>query len=109
MKRSMLFVAAGAISLLAPIDSTVVLAQEPAVSPAPSPTPSVGAGQTRGGLLRQLDLTEAQRQQIKQIRQSTTDRKERRQAILQVLTPEQRAKLSVLRAQRRAGRSSNNG
>jgi Spy/CpxP family protein refolding chaperone len=43
--------------------------------------------------LAQLDLSDAQKEQIKQIRATVTDRKERRQEIFAVLTPEQRTKL----------------
>ena len=45
----------------------------------------------------QLGLTDAQKEQIKQIRASVTDRKERREEILNVLTPDQKAKLRELR------------
>jgi Spy/CpxP family protein refolding chaperone len=41
----------------------------------------------------QLDLTDAQKEQIRQIRTTVTDRKERFEAILNVLTPDQKAKL----------------
>jgi Spy/CpxP family protein refolding chaperone len=43
--------------------------------------------------LAALDLTDAQKEQIKQIRASTTAGKERRQQIMAVLTPDQKAKL----------------
>jgi Spy/CpxP family protein refolding chaperone len=41
----------------------------------------------------QLDLTDAQKEQIKQIRATTPKGKERRQQIMAVLTPDQKAKL----------------
>jgi Spy/CpxP family protein refolding chaperone len=41
----------------------------------------------------QLDLTDAQKAQIKQIRASVPKSKERRQQIMAVLTPDQKAKL----------------
>jgi Spy/CpxP family protein refolding chaperone len=47
-------------------------------------------------VLAQLDLTNAQKDQIKQIRASVTDHKERRQQILAILTPDQRTKLRQL-------------
>jgi Spy/CpxP family protein refolding chaperone len=47
----------------------------------------------------QLGLTDAQKQQIAQIRQTVTDRQQRREAIRNVLTPEQQAKWEQLRAQ----------
>jgi Spy/CpxP family protein refolding chaperone len=43
-----------------------------------------------------LDLTDAQKEQIKQIRANTPAGKERRQQILAVLTPEQKARLRQL-------------
>jgi Spy/CpxP family protein refolding chaperone len=55
-------------------------------------------------LLAQLDLTDAQKAQIKQIVQSTTDKKERRQQIRAILTPEQKMKLRQLIRERRAQR-----
>ena len=56
----------------------------------------------RHRLLAQLGLTEQQRAQIKQIIQNTTDRKERRQEIKAILTPEQKMKLRELIRARRA-------
>ena len=51
-----------------------------------------------------LDLTEAQKEQIKQIRSSTTPGQDRGQQILAVLTPEQKAKLrEMIMAHRDAG------
>jgi Spy/CpxP family protein refolding chaperone len=50
-------------------------------------------GQQRPHFLRQLDLSDAQKAQIKAIVQSTPRGKERRQEILAVLTPEQKAQL----------------
>ena len=41
-------------------------------------------------------LTDAQKDRIKQIRATVTDRKERRQQIMAVLTPDQKAKLKEL-------------
>ena len=51
----------------------------------------------------QLNLTEAQRAQIKQIRATVTDRKERFEQIKAVLTPEQKAKLQQLIQENRTG------
>jgi Spy/CpxP family protein refolding chaperone len=50
-------------------------------------------GQQRRELIQQLDLSDAQKAQIKQIRQSTPKGKERREAIMAILTPEQKAQL----------------
>jgi len=47
-----------------------------------------------------LGLTDAQKQQIEQIRKTTTDRDQRRAAIKAILTPEQQAKMDQMRAQR---------
>src|SRR5580658_4523065 len=41
----------------------------------------------------QLNLTDEQKQQIKQIRQTVTDKTQRRQQIMAVLTPDQKQKL----------------
>jgi len=54
----------------------------------------------------QLDLTDAQKDQIKQIRASVTDRRERFVQILNVLTPDQKAKLRELRRQYHSGSQS---
>jgi Spy/CpxP family protein refolding chaperone len=62
-------------------------------------TSGTGQGQRMERLksaMSQLDLTDAQKEQIKQIRASVTDRKERRQQIMAVLTPDQKAKLVAM-------------
>jgi len=46
--------------------------------------------------MAQLDLSDAQKEQIKGIRATVTDRKERRQQIMAVLTPDQKTKLMQL-------------
>jgi Spy/CpxP family protein refolding chaperone len=85
------------------VRQTTVPADPPAgasTTSADVPTPDsrkVGAGKHH--LMDQLDLTDAQKQQIAQLRQTITDHKERHQAILKVLTPEQRTKLKELRAE----------
>jgi Spy/CpxP family protein refolding chaperone len=50
-------------------------------------------------LFDQLNLTPDQQQQIQTIRTTITDRQERREAMMKVLTPDQQAKLQQLRAQ----------
>ncbi len=60
-------------------------------------------GQRMQQMFAQLGLTDAQKQQIKQIRQSTTDRQQRREAIMKILTPEQQAKFQELRQQMGGG------
>ena len=68
-------------------------------------TNNTGAtGEQHGRILAQLNLTDEQKAQIKQIRASTTDKKERRQEVMAVLTPEQKAQLKELIEQRRAQR-----
>jgi Spy/CpxP family protein refolding chaperone len=57
----------------------------------------------RGKILAELNLTDAQKQQIKQIWSTTTDRKERRRQIWQILTHEQRDKLKELRQEHKSG------
>jgi Spy/CpxP family protein refolding chaperone len=53
-----------------------------------------------------LDLTDAQKEQIKQIRANTTPGKERRQEIMAVLTPDQKAKLfAMIKEHRNGGQS----
>lgn len=47
----------------------------------------------------ELGLTDAQKQQIEQIRQTVTDRTQRRAAIMAILTPEQQAKMEQMRSQ----------
>jgi Spy/CpxP family protein refolding chaperone len=66
-------------------------------------TPTAGQGHHFRAILAQLDLTEAQKEQIKQIRATVTDRKERHQQVLAVLTPEQKAKLRELIQTYRSG------
>ena len=46
--------------------------------------------------MAQLDLTDAQKAQIKEIRATVTDKTERHQQVLAVLTPDQKAKLRQL-------------
>jgi Spy/CpxP family protein refolding chaperone len=53
-------------------------------------------------LMQQLGLSEAQKAQIKQIRQSAPKGKERRQAIMAVLTPEQKTQLKQDLEQKKA-------
>ncbi len=77
----------------------------------PPPTPGPGNGQPgQGGrgagmqrMYDQLGLTDAQKQQIAQIRADTTlDRNARREAIRNVMTPAQQAQMDQLREQMRA-------
>ena len=56
-------------------------------------TPTGNTNQQRPHFIQQLGLSDAQKAQIKQIRQNTPKGKERREQIMAVLTPEQRAQL----------------
>jgi Spy/CpxP family protein refolding chaperone len=72
-------------------------------------TPAPAPGGHLREILTHLDLTAAQQQQVDQIRKTVSDRGLRRQAIFNILTPEQRAKWRQLRAQQPATASSTNG
>jgi Spy/CpxP family protein refolding chaperone len=54
----------------------------------------------------ELGLTDSQKQQIAQIRQTILDRQQRHEAIMNVLSPEQRAKWLEIRNSNRAGSGS---
>jgi Spy/CpxP family protein refolding chaperone len=56
-------------------------------------TPTGNTDQQRPHFIQQLGLSDAQKAQIKQIRQNIPKGKERREQIMAVLTPEQRAQL----------------
>ena len=61
-----------------------------------------GRGQQRmQQMIAQLGLTPDQQQQIQQIRATITDRQERREAIMKVLTPDQQVKYQQMRGQGR--------
>ena len=88
-----LFVVGAALSLLSP---QTVLADTlaPAISTTAGSSDAQGQREERWkAAIAALDLTDAQKDQIKQIRNTVTDRKERRQQIMAVLTPEQKQKL----------------
>lgn len=89
---------------LAQDDSTTGPTTPSTGSTNPGGTCTQGQGQGRlKAALAQLDLSDAQRQQIKQIRSTVTDRKERRQEIMALLTPDQKAKLvAMIQARRNA-------
>jgi Spy/CpxP family protein refolding chaperone len=100
------------ILALAMISSPALFAQDAGSDTSSSGT-SAGSGDTsgagngqRGGkwkeAFQKLDLTEAQKEQIKQIRTSTSPGKERRQQIMAVLTPAQKEKLVAMIKSNRA-------
>jgi len=110
MKTSFLSLLLASAALTA-IPAQTILAQDNSTS---GPTSLSGGSTNNGGtdeqgrrfgpfrrLLAQLDLTEAQKAQIKQIFLTVTDPKERRQEIVAVLTPEQKARLRELIKQHR--------
>jgi len=95
--------------IMAPLP--VILADDDMTSgpsePATGSTSGTGTGAQgeRGArwkaVFAQLDLTEAQKAQIKQIRANFPAGKERRQQIMAVLTPDQKAKLAQMLQQYR--------
>ena len=106
MKTSILFLLLAGTVIFSP----ALLAQD-ATSSGSTANLSAGAAATTVGngqrgekwkqAFAQLDLTEAQKTQIKQIRASTSPGKERRQQIMAVLTPAQKEKLvSMIKASR---------
>jgi Spy/CpxP family protein refolding chaperone len=100
MKIRFLCLVLAAVAVPAVADETSSLSTQPSTAtPATGSTAPEGQGQRMERLkaaLAQLDLTDAQKEQIKQIRGSVTDRKERRQQIMAVLTPDQKAKLVAM-------------
>lgn len=108
MKTSLLSVLIVGASLVL-LSARITLADTPAStssSEAVTP-PSDGSAQSQRmerfkQAMAQLDLTDAQKAQIKQIRSSVTDKQERRQQIMAVLTPDQKTKLLAMIQERRA-------
>jgi len=103
MKTSLLSLAAVLVFASTPL----LFAQTSASTNAPAataPSDDTGKGQRAEKLkaaLDQLDLTDAQKQQIQQIRGNTQPGKERRQQIMAVLTPDQKQKLKSIFQQSR--------
>jgi Spy/CpxP family protein refolding chaperone len=105
---------AGAALLVVPLQA--VVADDDGTTGQASSSGSTNSGETQAQrierlkqALTELGLTDAQMEQIKQIRASVTDRKERRQEILSVLTPDQKAKLRELIQERKNGAQSGTG
>jgi Spy/CpxP family protein refolding chaperone len=85
----------GAALTAIPLQS--VLADDTAAPDQTAPADgSGGGGHCHKGHFKGLDLTDAQKAQIKQIRATVTDEKERHQQIWAVFTPEQQAKLKAM-------------
>jgi Spy/CpxP family protein refolding chaperone len=99
----------------APEASTNVSADAPPQPPVTNPQGNPGQngrGQHMQQMFAQLGLSADQQQQIQQIRSSITDRQQRHDAIMKVLTPDQQSKLQALRAQwgnRQGGGGGNGG
>jgi Spy/CpxP family protein refolding chaperone len=93
----------GLVLALSVASTPVLLAQDDG-SANSSTTPSGGGGNSGDGqraekwkqVLEQLNLTDAQKAQIKQIRANTQPGPERRQQIMAVLKPEQKQKLIAM-------------
>jgi Spy/CpxP family protein refolding chaperone len=103
MKKSLLFLSFALVVASAP----VLFAQDDGSTNSSSTTaPSSRGGNSAGGngqhagkwkaVFEQLDLSDTQKAQIKQIRANTQPGKERRQQIMAVLTPDQKQKLVSL-------------
>jgi Spy/CpxP family protein refolding chaperone len=87
-------------------DDTTTPGQNPPSSGSPNsddtaPAPKTHARHSghRRHLFAQLNLSDAQKTQIKQIKATVTDHKERRHQIMALLTADQRARLKELRAE----------
>ena len=89
-----------------PFHAALVDARRAAVDVGDTSTNGASSGERAQRMqkaLAQLDLSETQKQQIDQIRQTVTDHKQRRDAIMNVLTPDQRTKLKQIREAQRNG------
>jgi Spy/CpxP family protein refolding chaperone len=94
MKTFLLSVFAGVALVGFPLQA--VLADDDTTTGQAPPATGAGQGKHAGefrAMFQQLDLTDAQKAQIKQIRQTMPAGKERRQQIIAVLNPDQKAKL----------------
>ncbi len=103
MKTPFLYSFLAATTLTVLSMPTALLADAPATTgstnSAAAAAPAAGQDQRMERFkeaMDQLDLSDAQKEQIKGIRATVTDRKERRQQIMAVLTPDQKAKLKEL-------------
>jgi Spy/CpxP family protein refolding chaperone len=72
--------------------TALIAAEQPAsATPDEDPTAAYNRARQIRWAFAQLGLTDAQKQQITQIRRTVADRQQRHEAIMQVLTPGQRA------------------
>ena len=62
---------------------------------APEPSPTAGQRQERKAAVDSLHLTQEQKNRIHEIRKNTPEGAQRREALMKVLTPEQRATLKA--------------
>jgi Spy/CpxP family protein refolding chaperone len=95
MKNSLLLLSLLITLVSAPVLSAQTAAGTNATS-ATAPSDNGQRAEKMRAALEQLDLTDAQKQQIKQIRATTQPGKERRQQIMAVLTPDQKQKLIAM-------------
>ena len=93
---------------VAKADDTTNLAAGP-TNGAAATSPQGERGEKLKEAIDQLDLTDAQKQQIKTIRANTSPGKERRQQIMAVLTPEQKEKLKAMIQQHMSERQAGAG
>jgi Spy/CpxP family protein refolding chaperone len=104
MKKLFLSFLVGAV-----VAMPVALLADDLAGTAPASGNAVGAGadgqrmEKARAAFEKLDLTDAQKAQIKQIRANTPAGKERRQQIMAVLTPDQKAKLIAMLKERHDG------
>ncbi len=114
MKTSFFFLFLIGATLTA-LSAQTVLADDGALSgqAAPSTTPADAQRAQRierfKTAMAELNLTDAQKDQIKEIRANVADRMERRQQIMAVLTPDQKAKLRELIQEHRNGAQAGSG
>jgi periplasmic protein CpxP/Spy len=107
MKKLLLLLA----SIFTLVSSPILFAQSSGSTNAPSataPSENGGNGQRAEKMkaaLEQLNLSDAQKQQIQQIRANTQPGKERRQQIMAVLTPDQKQKLISMLQEYRAAQA----
>jgi Spy/CpxP family protein refolding chaperone len=110
MKNSILWLFLGCVITLAPAlfaedDASSKTTDNSAVAPSDGNASTAGQGQHTGfwkQALEQLNLSDGQKQQIKQIVDNSQPGKERRQQIMAVLTPDQKQQLVSLIKEHRA-------
>ncbi len=105
MKKTLLFLSFAFVVASMPIAfAQVATTNAPAATP-PSGTAGGQRAEKWKAAFDQLDLTDAQKTQIKQIRDNTQPGPDRRKQIMAVLTPDQKQKLIGILQQARAGQA----